>query len=316
MLKLFKKFIKSNKCVFKSAKFIKRELVTRKIDNNAYASQKYKAAILYLAKIITKNNLTGGLITDNGDFYIKSEDSIWLYYNYNDDRFTQGDGQRLEFKSSYSLSSIETFILSYFQNGMYYFDIGANNGYYYSLKIANKYPQSRVYSFEPDCKILHHLKKNVEFNNLNNIEIHEIALSDNVGHAKLSKDMGASGFIVVDDNLVVDTINVQCTSLDIFLYDHNIPRIDLIKVDIEGGEFNFLKGAVNSLNKYKPLLILEVTENLLQRSNTSKLEIEFFLKSSGYRLAGIVKSNDVLAIPSERFDEIVKNNNLWLELPI
>lgn len=314
MRKQVKNILKSNTVLFSVVKYLQRELVTKRTDKRNYVRSKYQNSLTNLTNIIEINDLIGGLITDQGEYYLKTQDNIWLYYNFHNNKYTNGDGQSLEFQSSYSTNILEDFILSCIKDGMYYFDIGANNGYYYSLKIAKKCLGCKIYSFEPDPQILFHLKKNVEFNKIENIKIVDVALSDKDGHAMLTKDLGASGFLVLENSRNIPTVSVRCTTFDTYTSDNNISRIDLIKVDIEGGEFNFLKGAKKSLIKFRPLIIMEMTDDLLKRSGTSRKEIELLFKEIGFFISKIKMSNDVLVVPYERVTEIITPNATWLEV--
>lgn len=49
-----------------------------------------------------------------------------------------------------------------------------------------------------------------------------------------------------------------CTSLDFYVREKNLPRVDFIKMDVEGAELDVLKGAANTIARYKPILALSV----------------------------------------------------------
>ena len=81
-----------------------------------------------------------------------------------------------------------------------------------------------------------------------------------------------------------ESINVLTTPLD-FL---NLGKIDLIKIDTEGWEFNILKGAISTLEKYKPDLFIEVNDQNMEQCSTNREELFKFLGLLGYHLVGII----------------------------
>jgi FkbM family methyltransferase len=254
----------------------------------------------------------GGYLTEEGEFYIKTRDGIFLYYNFSNNQITLGDGQSLDFKSSNENNPIEMFLMGYLRDSMVYFDVGANNGYYYSLKVAKQFPNCKVYAFEPDPKILHHLEKNIKYNQCN-IRVIPQGLTDHVGTAKLTADRGAGNYIVVNSEDSSSTIEIKCNTLDHFVSESRINQIDFIKVDIEGGEYNFIKGAQKSIELFKPSIILELNDKLLKRFHASRSHVLSFLKNAGYTCFEIIGSYDVLAIPIDKRSVACVEDEKWLK---
>jgi len=56
-------------------------------------------------------------------------------------------------------------------------------------------------------------------------------------------------------------IEVHAKPLDIILKELNVPRVDLIKIDVEGAEYETLKGSIETLRRFSPKLIVEVFRN-------------------------------------------------------
>ncbi|MCX7747161.1 MAG: FkbM family methyltransferase [Clostridia bacterium] len=280
---------------------------TRQQNENAYVRVIFQKKIKKINTLIYKYNMAGFLL-ERQKIYLITWDDIYLYYNISNPSETLGDGQGQEFNIKEKATQFELFLLSYFKDkGLTYFDIGANNGYYYSLKVAKNIEKSVVYAFEPDQKIINHLKENVSFNKLENkINIIEEALTDYCGTALLTKDLGASGYLVVNKEEKVSKVEVKCRTLDDFVQSNNIKGIDIIKVDIEGGEYNFLKGAEKSIECFRPLLLLEFNENLLKRSRASQNDVLNFLKKFDYTIVSIKGTKDIFALKSTEF-EIIKS---------
>lgn len=211
-----------------------------------------------------------------------------------------GVGQRLEFLSTNKTRG-ELLVSALAKKAEAYIDVGANNGYYYSLKLAKQYPDLQIICFEPNSEIMLCLKKNVELNNINTISLHEVALSKENGASFLRAGMGASGHLASSNASGVTPVVIK--TLDSVI-EHHL-NIGLIKVDIEGLELDFLLGAVVTLKRCKPFLIMEFDEKLLRRNGlTSREEIKLFLKNIGYKIIEISSSRDVLCYHKSREKEV------------
>jgi len=287
-------------------------LIARFIDREIYLRERYVRKIKGLSSFVVRNGMAGGSLTEEGEFYLRTPDGIYLYFNFSNDRYTIGDGLCLDFKSRQKTDSIAQFLGSYLKDGMVYFDVGANNGYYYSLRVAKRFPNCRIYVFEPDNRILYHLRKNIEYNRFNIMVVPQ-AVTDCVGTARLTAGQGASNYIIADGSDTTPTVEVKCTTLDNFVSQNNVNQIDLIKVDIEGGEFSFLRGAQKTIEKFQPVMVLELNEELLRRSKTSRRQILSFLKELRFRSFQMLGYPDVLALPTSKLSVLRGVGEKWLK---
>lgn len=113
-----------------------------------------------------------------------------------------------------------------------------------------------VYAFEPVPHLFeNYLSKTAKWNK--NVKIFQNALSESEGEITFSVDenMGSSS-AVLDSKRVVNKITVKATTVDDFVIQNNLPRIDFIKADIEGAERYMLKGAKNTLKEFAPKLAI------------------------------------------------------------
>ena len=258
--------------------------------------------------------MTGGVFDEQGEFYLKSYDGIYLYYNFSDDKYTIGDGQGLDFRPARSKQPLEEFLIRWLANEMVYFDVGANNGYYYALKVAKRYPGCAVYAFEPDPRIFLHLRKNIAINHASRVTPIQEALSGHTGVARMTKLLGASNFLVPEGGTTDQhTIDVKCTTLDAFVTQNSIPRIDWIKVDIEGGEPLFIQGARTTIERFKPLMIIELNPVLLRRNGSSTEEVTSLLAGLGYECLHVMGTADAIGLPKEKLSLLTQNDKSWLE---
>ena len=165
--------------------------------------------------------------------------------------------------SEIELSIIKKFI----KPNDYVFDIGANIGLLtvpFAKTIGNK---GKVFSFEPQLFVYDVLNKNIELNNLINVETFHNGLGSKkaqimIDEMDFSKIGNFGGFTLSEKykNSDCGTIKhenknmVNILKLDDFL---NLPKCNFIKIDVELMEIDVLKGGKQFIDKFKPILWLE-----------------------------------------------------------
>ncbi|HRI26274.1 MAG TPA: FkbM family methyltransferase [Ferruginibacter sp.] len=183
--------------------------------------------------------------------------------------------------------TIKTF-LSWLKPGTVFYDLGANAGFYALL--ANRFISTgRIYSFEPSPAaqeiFQQHVKRNQSFISHDNIRLLPYALSDAEKQVEFSNDelrkegntyiTGSSVFSHADKYLTV-----PCYSIDGLLkLDYDKP--DIIKIDVEGAEYDVLQGALETLKKYKPNLLLATHDYHLPGVKNKCVQL---LQQLGYHL--------------------------------
>tara|TARA_B110001452_G_scaffold265700_1_gene270896 strand:+ start:2691 stop:3584 length:894 start_codon:yes stop_codon:yes gene_type:complete len=188
----------------------------------------------------------------------------------------------------------------------YILDVGSNTGIY-SLVSKSINQNSQVYAFEPVKRTYNKLKRNININKFN-INTFEIALSDKDGEntifdvpnenqtssslspLKLKKWKGYKGEII--------EYKIKTMRLDTFVLNNKIKNIEFIKVDIECHEPEFIKGGINSIEKFKPIIIIEILYNKIGRLVQSEMsnDWEFYHLSKTRKL---VRSVDLRRIDGE-----------------
>lgn len=122
-------------------------------------------------------------------------------------------------------------------------DAGANVGYA-TRWFAESFPDATVIAIEPDLGNIRVLRMNVE--HLSNVIVVQAALRPTTGTARLV-DVGAGswGFRVEDAAATEGCVmgDVPCVSIDSLIADYAIEQIDLLKVDIEGGELDLFEAS-------------------------------------------------------------------------
>lgn len=263
----------------------------------------YTGGIKTLARLIAQENMAPLQIDANGDCFVIAGDGIALYYNpCFDNEMTFGDGQSFDvYHKDYGVGFPERFLLGNLSPGMAYCDVGANNGYYYALKVARRFPDCRVIAVEPDAKILPHLKKNVARNGVqNNVEIAATALGDTTGTVSMTADLGASGYVIPGGGRGANAVQTPMDTFDHFTHARGLGRVDFVKVDIEGYEHKFLLGARETLARCRPVLIMEWEDSHLRRAGSSAADMASFLKALDYSVYDAAGSSDIIAVPPEK----------------
>jgi FkbM family methyltransferase len=176
----------------------------------------------------------------------------------------------------------------YLKAGMVVYDIGANAGFYTLLSSILIGSKGKTYAFEPFPMNLKNINKHIKLNNIKNVEIIPMAVSAKIGKQffKVGKN-NSQGMLTKEGEIEVDTI-----TLDAFVRNGAFPP-DLVKMDIEGAEFDALTGAKEILVKFKPVIFL-ATHGKEIHSNCINL-----LKSFGYNIlplgAGMIETDEIIA---------------------
>jgi len=146
-------------------------------------------------------------------------------------------------------------------NAKIIFDIGAYTGLY-SLLSASVNRKSRIFSFEALERNYSRIIINKSVNELYNIYPQNTALSETDGEVSFyistGDDILTTGASMHDRGKIQSKrITVESTSLDSFIKNNDIPEASLIKVDVEGAEYDTFKGMKNTLRDFSPHIICE-----------------------------------------------------------
>jgi len=182
------------------------------------------------------------------------------------------------------------FLKEVLASDMTFIDIGANMGLYsiFASKIVGE--GGKVLAFEPSKRECSRFKENLRLNNMKNIFLSEIALSDKkVDRELLIADEEHSGhntlgsFIYPETNLR-ETVKIKTDTLDALIKKKKLSSVNVIKIDTEGHEYSVLNGALETLQRFKPTLLVEIEEKSLQVQGSSKVQIADLLSSLGYKI--------------------------------
>ena len=170
-------------------------------------------------------------------------------------------------------------------------DIGANIGYYVLIESKLVGDLGKVYAIEPVSSNIKALKRNIKLNNRENVEIFRLAVSDKDGKSRVyvsdSCNLSAMERSLVAGN-IIGVEEVDVVTVDSFLKDKNIP--DFIRMDVEGYEYNIVRGMTKTLQENTKIL-MEL--HPLKLSKEQLEEMFEILKANNFKVKFAVYDHDV-----------------------
>jgi FkbM family methyltransferase len=163
--------------------------------------------------------------------------------------------------------------------GFVVFDIGANIGFL-TLNFARICRQGTVVAFEPDSQNFESLEHNVKLNDFRNVHLRKLALGSQPETRVLYKlydnNPGANRILSGEQHEDYAHEKVTVMTLDHMVKELSLQQLDLLKIDVEGFEMFVLRGAEESIRKWKPILFVELAEvNLNEHGFSARQLIEY-----------------------------------------
>jgi len=182
------------------------------------------------------------------------------------------------------------------------FDIGANFGVM-SLKFSQLATQGKIYSFEPTHYAIERLKRNLELNPAlaKNIKIVNSFVSENSSEnpeIKAFSSWKVDGKSSGDEHPVhfgtsKSADGTPSISLNDFCEKNEINRLDFIKIDTDGHEFEVFKGAKEALKKLKPIIVFEIGQYVMAEKNITFDFYHNYFKELNYKLIDLMSGKEV-----------------------
>jgi FkbM family methyltransferase len=148
-----------------------------------------------------------------------------------------------------------SFAREHIQNGSVVLDVGANIGFISAIfSVAN--PDGQIYAIEPGPENFEYLTENIRKNSLSNVTPVNIAFSDVVGY-QVFHENSAWGYL--DGILGQESKfgSTKVTTLDKFVSENKLMRVDLVKIDVEGFEARVFAGMKETIARFNPKIIFE-----------------------------------------------------------
>ncbi len=184
------------------------------------------------------------------------------------------------------------------KKGDTFLDIGANIGQHSLFTSHFVGDSGKVISFEPIKKIYGQFRESIDLNGFANITAHNLACGNESKKSEIylnSGNMGGSSLVCLPEKENYSgKEETTVVRLDDFLPADQ--RIDLIKMDVEGYEYEALQGMKGLLIKNKPKMIMEFSPCIYNQHNPEHSELILgFIKELGYRIYDIRNDSQEIA---------------------
>ncbi len=211
------------------------------------------------------------------------------------------------------------------QPGDVCFDVGAAGGTYAWLLARRVGPGGRVYAFEPRPRSHRAVAMAQRVLRQSTVSVHQVGLSDSqelktilvplwrgvpfTTRAFLASGSDREADAVPAGFTSLRPMTVPMTTMDRFVAEHSIDRVDFIKADVEGAELAMLEGARGSIERWHPSVLLEIEDRHLGRYGRTSSEVVEFMTERGYRMFAFA---DGALSP---LDQVTERENNYLFLP-
>ena len=194
-----------------------------------------------------------------------------------------------------------SFVRRFVQPGMTILDIGAHHGLYTLLSSRLAGRTGRVYAFEPSPRERKALLQHVKLNRCKNVKVQALALGDADKKTELyvvdGTESGCNSLRPPAVTTATSPVSVQVVPLDGWLAEQGIERVDFIKLDVEGGELDVLRGAVKLLERApRPVILAEVQDIRTRAWGYKARDTIDYLASKGYEWLALSKDGATAAL--------------------
>jgi FkbM family methyltransferase len=152
------------------------------------------------------------------------------------------------------------------KKGMVCLDAGSNIGYYALLELKLAGNEGKVIAVEPSSLNYSYLKKNIHQNGFDDAVTFRLALSSSDGVVPFLMHKYSNLSKVVDENYSYSEgsiVNVPARSLDSLTEQYHLDKLDFLRMDVEGYETEIFRGGQHTIEKFRPVIFIEVHKSIL-----------------------------------------------------
>lgn len=195
--------------------------------------------------------------------------------------------RRLYWHGYYSNKYIEQFVEDVAREGNVAIDCGANIGIY-ALRLSRSVGSAgKVIAIEPHDPVRRRLEANVLLNGFQDrVAVMSCALSGNRGktvfHYPPPGDANQGNASLYGKGSDWLEKEVETRTLDDIADEHDLSRLDIIRCDVQGAEFDALRGGKKMIRMHKPIISIRCNQELLSAANMKISELVAYLHGLGY----------------------------------
>jgi FkbM family methyltransferase len=167
----------------------------------------------------------------------------------------------------YELGTVSV-LQKFLKEGNTFIDVGANIGFLSLAGAAVVGKEGKVIAFEPQPETFQLLEENVKMNSFSQIQLNQFALGEEEGEAIIYSEEENRGGASITNKRSEKGVSIQLNRLD----DIELgSKVDMIKIDVEGFEWEVLKGARQTILRDKPILIVEYSSDRENSGNSTDM---------------------------------------------
>jgi FkbM family methyltransferase len=225
-----------------------------------------------------------------------------------------GNGLRFNVAGSHSAfilgthePEVQEILTSVLRPGMTYYDVGANVGFFAVIAARLLGPSGHVICFDPLPDNARQIEYNARLNGFANILVRCQALGGSnrtdVFNTSNEPTWGMLSTVGKMPEQASGQIKVDVRTMDSLCVPGGLPLPDVIQVDIEGAEAEFLEGAFETLSASRPVLLIELHgTNLAVTSVLDRLGYVYSVLDSSISVQDVPYDANIVAVPQERHD--------------
>ena len=194
-----------------------------------------------------------------------------------------------------------------------FYDIGANVGYM-SVEMAQCVDSKvNIYSFEAQQDLALNVVQSADLNNFSNIKVFACALAEQNGEVEFVKEKHSiHGHLNKSDDSTIKTVKIDAYTIDFLIAESIIDPPDVIKIDVEGAEHKVLSGMSETIKKFQPVIVFEISKDTYDFDTTPKQIVDYLSGLANYKFywANGSYREEVEVTESDLEKRYSENNNI------
>jgi FkbM family methyltransferase len=192
------------------------------------------------------------------------------------------------FPTNYEQDNFD-FLYANCKEGHTVLDIGAHIGLFSTIAAKKVGVHGKVYAFEPAPATVPVLKQTIRINQLQqHIFPVQQAMGAGAGHITFyvsnTEADNSNSLVAYKEDRQLNGVQVVVNTIDNFVQENKLQQVNFLKIDVEGAEYDTLKGGVETFKHFRPHFILAIHPEPIQKKGDSLADIFDLLLSLQYQL--------------------------------